>query len=50
MDLPGVRCRPAVGFHGIAWLLLDLNEAVDWLAMAICVRRYGDVLRREDGH
>ena len=31
-------------------LMLDLNEAIDQLAMANSVRWYGHVLRRENGH
>ena len=30
--------------------MLDLNETIDQLAMANSERRYGHVLRREDGH
>ena len=31
-------------------LMLGLNEAMEKLAMAVSVRWYGHVLRREDGH
>ena len=31
-------------------LMLGLNETIDQLAMANCIRWYGHVLRREDGH
>ena len=30
--------------------MLGFNETIDQLAMANSVRRYGHVLRREDGH
>ena len=30
--------------------MLGLNETIDQLAMANCVRWHGHVLRREDGH
>ena len=31
-------------------LMLDLNECIDRLSMAFCVRWHGHVLRREDDH
>ena len=31
-------------------LILDLNETMDLLSMTYNVNKYGDVLRKEDGH
>ena len=46
-EMCGVQLKDGKRF---SYLMLDLNETIDQLAMANSVCWYGHVLRREDGH